>query len=177
MLVLTLIPLFALLAIAAVVDGRTRRIPNWLTLLIAVTGLTHAVVSGVPVTLGGALLGLVVGFALIIIPFALGAMGGGDVKLMAGVGAWLGWWATVQVYLAAGVVGMLIVVVQAAATGRLTRLFRNSSLIVANLANIDQVGAAQFAASGKSLKSVDKPLPYAVPVLIGVAIVVIMNHV
>ena len=42
-------------------------------------GVTHAV------------LGLIVGLAVFFPLFALGAMGAGDVKLMAAIGAWLGW--------------------------------------------------------------------------------------
>ena len=175
LLLLSLLPLFALLAVAAGIDARTRRLPNWLTGLIVLTGFTNAIASGVPTPLTDALLGFLVGFSILLIPFALGAMGGGDVKLLAGVGAWLGTMATIQVYLVAAIAGLIIVMTQAILTGRLTRLVRNSTLIVANLANFDQVGREQFAATGQSLRSVDKPLPYAVPTLIGVIVVVAMQ--
>lgn len=174
-LVLATVPLFILLAIAVVTDLRARRIPNWLNALIIVTGLTNALAYGLPATLPQSLLGFLVGFAILLIPFALGAIGGGDVKMLAGIGAWLGPIATLQVYAVAGVAGLVIVIVQCAANGRLTRLISNSTLIVANFANVGRLGKDHVVASGQSLRSIDKPLPYAVPAIIGVAVTVLMN--
>jgi prepilin peptidase CpaA len=174
-LLLAIAPLFLLLSIAVITDVRSRRIPNWLNLLIVITGLANAAFSCVPVTLSSSLLGMLTGFGILLIPFALGAMGGGDVKMLAGIGAWLGPIATLQVYAVAAVVGLIIVIAQCAATGRLTRLISNSTLIVANFANFDRLGKEQVIASGQSLKSIDKPLPYAVPAIIGVAVTVAMN--
>ena len=174
-LLLATFPLLVLLGIAVLSDVRTRRIPNWLNALIIVTGLTNAVVFGSPATLPQSLLGFLVGFGILVIPFALGAMGGGDVKMLAGIGAWLGPLAALQVYAVAAVVGLVIVVTQCAASGRLTQLVSNSTLIVANFANFERLGREQVVASGQSLKSVDKPLPYAVPALIGVCVTIAMN--
>jgi prepilin peptidase CpaA len=77
-------------AIAAISDLRTRRIPNWLTY----TGLLMAVSAR---TIFGGWSGLMSGVAGVFVAggifalfFFLGAMGGGDVKLMGAVGAWMG---------------------------------------------------------------------------------------
>jgi prepilin peptidase CpaA len=118
---------------------------------------------------------MLVGFGILVIPFALNAIGGGDVKMLAAIGAWLGPIPTAQVYAVAGIAGLIIVIVQCAANGRLTRLVSNSTLIVANLANLDRLGKDHVAAAGQSLRSIDKPLPYAVPAIIGVAVTVMMN--
>lgn len=79
----------ALLLSAAYSDFRTRRIPNALTLPGLLAGL---VIAALPagITLPAALLG--VGAALLFsLPlFALGALGGGDGKLLMVVGAFLG---------------------------------------------------------------------------------------
>ena len=174
-LVVACLPLLALLSLAAVIDWRTRRIPNWLNLTILVTGLANACVWGVPTGPKAAALGLLTGFGILIVPWFLKAMGGGDVKMLAGVGAWLGPWATLQVYAVAAIAGLIIVLTQCAASGRLTRLISNSTLIVANFANYAQVGREQVIASGRSMQSVDKPLPYAVPTLVGVAVTLAMN--
>ena len=78
------------LGVAAVVeDLRRRRVPNWLTAAGLAGGLGCAAWGGWH-GLGMAAAGTLVGF-LILLPFHWwGAMGGGDVKLMAAYGALLG---------------------------------------------------------------------------------------
>jgi prepilin peptidase CpaA len=87
-LIWTLVLLLTL--IAAVVDWRSRRIPNWLTVPGLLAGIVaHTVVAGWPgarMSLMGAGLALVV-----LLPFVLlRAMGAGDWKLLGAVGAFLG---------------------------------------------------------------------------------------
>jgi prepilin peptidase CpaA len=76
-------------AAAVVADLAHRRVPNWLTAAGLAGGLGCAAWGGWH-PLGMAVAGAGVGFA-ILLPFNLcGAMGGGDVKLMAAYGALLG---------------------------------------------------------------------------------------
>jgi prepilin peptidase CpaA len=87
--------LVALLIVAGVIDYRTYRIPNWLTLSGAVFGLVYSILSSNPHqgflwSLGGLGLGLLTMFPL----YALKVMGAGDVKLMAMVGSFLGYTGT-----------------------------------------------------------------------------------
>ena len=77
-------------SLACVTDLRTRRIPNVLTFGAALAGLLYQFVSGGIDGLGHAALGWLVGAVIFILPFALGGLGGGDVKLLAALGAWLG---------------------------------------------------------------------------------------
>jgi prepilin peptidase CpaA len=167
--------MLALLIFAAAQDLRTRRIRNWLTLCLVLTGIAHSLVAGNDITLGGSLLGTLAGFGLPLTLFVLGALGGGDVKLLAGVGAWMGASGVVEVFLAAAIVGLVIVLVQCAAKGRLKLLFRNSFILVLNLLHIGELGVEQVAATGKTCRSVDRPLPYAVPVFFAVLLMVAMN--
>lgn len=72
-------------------DLHTRRIPNLLTVPFACGGMMfHCAAAGLQV--GGlyALKGLVLGYLLLLIPFILGGMGGGDVKCLGALGAWMG---------------------------------------------------------------------------------------
>jgi prepilin peptidase CpaA len=94
----------ALLATATVTDLRGRRIPNALTIPAAVLGVALQAALGGPGGAQIAALGWLVGFGLLALPCLLGWMGGGDVKLLAAVGAAQG----PTLVLSAGLYGMLV---------------------------------------------------------------------
>lgn len=89
---ITIVALVAvLLIVAAVIDGATRIIPNWLNLTIALLALpywwaTHlGLWPEVAIQVGVA----AAAFALFALFFAVGQMGGGDVKLIGALGLFL----------------------------------------------------------------------------------------
>jgi prepilin peptidase CpaA len=84
--------LLATMALAAFLDARTLRIPNWLTLAGVVAALAFHTVPGVPGALGwtAPVAGVALALALLVPLWILRVMGAGDVKLMAVVGAFLG---------------------------------------------------------------------------------------
>jgi prepilin peptidase CpaA len=71
-------------------DIQTRRIPNLPCLALLGIGAVSAGCSGGWSGLADGLLGAVLGFLVFLIPYGLGGLGGGDVKLMAGFGALTG---------------------------------------------------------------------------------------
>ena len=77
-------------AVSAAIDLRAHRVPNPLTLGIALLGLTLAAFRATPVGVTGALAGLGVGLALMLPGHVIGATGAGDVKLFAALGTFLG---------------------------------------------------------------------------------------
>lgn len=80
----------AAVLIASIVDLATRRIPNEFTLTIGLLGLLFAFgVGGLP-GLIGAMAGFAVVLGLLLPGFLLGFTGGGDLKLMAALGCFLG---------------------------------------------------------------------------------------
>jgi prepilin peptidase CpaA len=83
--------LAAALAVAAFGDWRTRTIPNWLNAGIALLAIPFWYASGVTLWPGVALqLGIAAAvFALFALAFRFGAMGGGDVKMVAALALWL----------------------------------------------------------------------------------------
>ena len=149
--ILALLPMLGLLVVAAIQDLRTRKIRNWLTLTLAWGGIVHSFIAVDAITPAQAALGLLAGFALPFALFAMGALGGGDVKLFAGIGAWLGALAIVKVFAAAAIVGLVIVLAQSLAQRRLATLFRNSTVMVLSLWHASNDGGlAQAAEAGKS---------------------------
>jgi prepilin peptidase CpaA len=180
---LMLFPLVALLAYAAVEDVRRRRIPNWLTFSLVLAGLGMGAMTMGAGSLWNAFLGLLVGFGATLVLHMLGALGAGDVKLMAGVGAWIGPRATIIVLAGASVVGMLLAIVQSARHRRLKGLFRDSALLSLHLLRGVRAGAitpADTAAreAGNKPAAVDpakRPLPFAVAVFSSTAIAMTLS--
>jgi leader peptidase (prepilin peptidase) / N-methyltransferase len=88
----SLMPLLVALAVIIVLDIRTKVIPDAVTLPGIVYALAVTAFVKSP-SIGQALLGAVVGGGIVflIAVISRGAMGGGDIKLMAMLGAALGW--------------------------------------------------------------------------------------
>ena len=175
-------PLLALLAWAAVADWRTRRIPNWLTLSLLFGGLLRGLLGsmGAPgaggFTLGTALAGAAAGFGLGVPLFALGARGAGDAKLYIASGAWLGWAGVVAVFVVEAVVGLVMVVAQCAAAGKLRALLRNTGVLAMTLLHVRRVGVEQARANGERFTSIDRKLPHAVPFLAAVLLTIALSR-
>ncbi len=83
--------LAAAVSTAAVsVDIRHRQIPNALSVGLFSIGILSAGFSRGWIGLADGMLGATLAFAAFLIPYLLGGMGGGDVKLMASFGALIG---------------------------------------------------------------------------------------
>lgn len=108
--------------VATVTDLWLFKIHNLLTLPLLASGLVyHGTTGGSANSLFGALFG----FGALFPFYALGGMGGGDVKLAAGIGAWLGmpltFWVLVVASLAAGLYSAVLIVTAGRFCGTWTR--------------------------------------------------------
>jgi prepilin peptidase CpaA len=112
-------------ALACITDLRQRRIPNALTLGAALVAIIfHGFTAGwTGLTFAAA--GWVVGLLLFLPLFALRGIGGGDVKLLAALGAWLGPGLVVWLALWSAVVGGVFALVVSAWHGYTSQAFRN----------------------------------------------------
>jgi prepilin peptidase CpaA len=163
---LVLILVVALLT-AAVIDWRTYRIPNWLTVSGMLIGLVYNTVARWPDPSGFllALAGLAVGLVVLLPVYALRVMGAGDVKLMAMVGAMVGLpdilWAVLYSLAAGGVAALAFAVYHRAVrrmTGNVVDIVQ--SMTFATLAGFRPSGGMPAPASiGK--------LPYGVSIAAG----------
>lgn len=119
--------------IAAGTDLRSRNIPNWLTLGGIGAGLAvHAFLDGwTGLKFSGAGLGLA---ALIFLPlFALRFLGGGDVKLMAAVGALAGLQNLIGIFIVDTILGGAAALVLMVVKGRMKKTFANMGRLISSL--------------------------------------------
>ena len=101
----------ALALLAAVLDLRTRTVPNWIPAAVLVWGLVASVLGVLPISFADSLIGLAIVAAVTLPLYALKAFGGGDVKLACACGACLGGpWAVAMLIataLAGGLLGLV----------------------------------------------------------------------
>ena len=101
-----------LLVVAAVIDGRTRIIPNWLNLAIALLALPYwwATHLGIWPGVTAQVVVAAVAFAIFALFFALGQMGGGDVKLIVALALFLPFAAFMHMLIVMAIAGGLLTV-------------------------------------------------------------------
>ncbi|UHA72068.1 A24 family peptidase [Paenibacillus sp. 481] len=113
-----------LLIAAFVTDVRSRVIPNRLTITACCAALLfHLVTAGLDGLLHS-VVGLSCGFIILLLLFVCRAVGAGDVKLFAAIGAWMGAAVTWHIFMYAIIYGGLIAafILLFGRTGRLQRL-------------------------------------------------------
>src|SRR5580700_4199943 len=119
---------------AAVYDLRYRRIPNWLSasgVLIGL-GLNAFLYQGWP-GVRQSLLGLGVGFGVYFLLYLVRAMGAGDVKLMAAVGAIVGWQDWFGTFLITAMLGGAMALILVASKGRVKKTLWNVGFIISEM--------------------------------------------
>jgi prepilin peptidase CpaA len=161
-----------LAAVACGWDVRTRRIPQAITLGGALAAFAfHAVVggwSGAALSVSGWALGL----AIFFVPFALGGLGAGDVKLLGALGAWVGPGDVIWLALYAGVAGGVLAVVVSLARGYLSTALANVHLLTSHW----MVNGVRPLNELTLEHSHGPRLAYAVPILAGTMVRLLWLH-
>lgn len=150
--VIATLMLLSLLAAAVWSDLRENRIPNWVSGGILLLGLALYVAQDGAAGIVSALSGAAIGLVLFLPLYARGAMGAGDVKLMAAAGAWLGPLGALFGCAASLVAGLLFAVVA---------LLSRSALLQASMPGLRAIPVE---------RNRQILLPYALPIFLGVVI-------
>jgi prepilin peptidase CpaA len=156
-----------LLVVASVFDYRTRRIPNWLVLSGVLYGVVYNAVLP-PTPHDNVLfpfLGLALGLLLFLPLYLLRAMGAGDVKLLAMVGAFLGPGDTFHAALATMIVGGVLAILLVLIKGKALLMLQN--LASAFHLNFLSVASGLAPSLHVTSKASAGKIPYGVAIAIG----------
>jgi prepilin peptidase CpaA len=153
------------LIVAAVIDGWMLKVPNWLTFPMIVSGWVFGAAIGGWQGLGYSLAATALGLALLLPAYAIGGMGAGDVKLLAGVGAWMGSTVTFFAFCTTAIVGGVMAVAMVLLRGAWKKHRDQFVAIFAEVVTIrDPQQLAVIAAERKPTMML---LPYGIPIALG----------
>lgn len=174
--------------VSAVIDGWKLKVPNWLTFPLILggwgLGIYHDLGWGMPASgvggFGAAVAGTALGFVLLLPLYAIGGMGGGDVKMQMAFGSWIGAYyglASTEIrpgalgiilgaFCVAAVIGGVIAAVMMLVRGQLRQNFATANEIVADI-----FGGSKSVQDVADKATARKPrmhlLPYGIPLCIG----------
>ena len=153
------------LVVAAVIDGYQLKVPNWITYPLIFSGWIANTVAFGWQGLGWSLVGTAVGLALLLPAYAIGGMGAGDVKLLAGVGAWIGGTMTFYAFCATAIAGGAISIVMVLYRGQWRHHYYQFLTIWNEILTVrDPEKLSEIAAERKPRMML---LPYGIPIAIG----------
>jgi prepilin peptidase CpaA len=161
----------AFIVICIASDVSTRRIPNLVCGLGMAIGLafnaSHAGSTGLLASASG----LLVAVALLLFPFAMGGLGGGDVKMMGAIGALLGPRVTLEALLVGMMFGGAIMMIHLARRHRL----RETIVNVSTMATASVLGGSLEPLRVSAAQPGTIALPYSVPLGLGTIAVLALS--
>jgi prepilin peptidase CpaA len=171
---LTLAVLIPATLYASWIDYAQRRVPNWLNAAILAAGLSVQYSFHAGAGVGWGVLGALVGFGVLIVPWLMHGMGAGDVKLMMAIGAWLGPVLTLWGFAVGAVIGGLAAVVMITTTGRTVYALTNLQTILVKLRRWDTAFGEYGGA--RTFGHTSQLLPYGVPLTAGTILVLLVSY-
>jgi len=130
----------AVLVYAAYIDGKQLKVPNWITFPA-------------------------VGLATLLPAYSIGGMGAGDVKLMAGIGAWVHCSITFYAFCVSAVVGAVLAVAMIVISRQSQKHWNQFFYIANEIMTVRNPEALATIAAER--KSSMRLLPYGIPIAIG----------
>lgn len=181
-----IIVLCASMILAAVIDGWAFKVPNWLTLSVVISGWAIGLLHTCGVTemgfspeqtggIGAALVGTLVGFALLFPLLAIIGMGQGDVKMLMGFGSWVcaffglqaGLMVLVWAFCLGAIVGGIFGLVMMVCRRKFSKNLSNFKEIITDLKVMATMGPAAANERATARRSSWDRLPYGIPLCIG----------
>lgn len=159
------------LVYAAYIDGKQLRVPNWITFPMIVSGWVYSCIwYGLDgqlwyVGLGWSLAGTAVGLATLLPAYAIGGMGAGDVKLMAGIGAWVYCAVTFYAFCVSAIVGAILAVAMIIISRQSKTHWNQFFFIINEIMTVRNPEALATIAGER--KASMRLLPYGIPIAIG----------
>lgn len=154
---------------AAIIDYRFRKVPNYITFPAMLGGVAIGLLQSGPMGISASASGLLFGIALFTVPYAMGGIGAGDVKLLGAIGAIKGPGFVLASFLGAAIIGGIM------AIGRMAFIIKSSDMRVLG----QSVRAAYYTGM---LSAVEIPeyaqkesLPYAVAISGGAVVALILE--
>ena len=153
------------LILAAVIDGFELKVPNWVTFPFIISGWIYSGVAFGWEGIAWSLAGTVFGLLLLLPAYAIGGMGAGDVKLLAGVGAWVYGTHTLYAFALSAIVGAVLAVAMVLMRKAWKKhsdqfwMILNEITVIRNPEQLAQIAAKR--------KSSMLLLPYGIPIAIG----------
>ncbi len=165
----TIISLLTSIAVvSAAYDYRHGKIPNFVTIPSAVFGiLIHTASNGTDGFLFSAS-GIAIGLSVLAVPYLLGGVGAGDVKMMGAVGSFLGAKATLEAFFLVAILGgiysvALIALQRQAFHGIFKQTLITPMLLFSGAIRVqDLAGTSNIESSGRRPR-----LKYGVPIALG----------
>ena len=142
--------------LGAIYDLKARRVPNWLTLGTFILVLLYNLIlfnwNGLLISLSG----FFVGILLLLIPYLMGGMGAGDVKLLGTLGALTSYKSVISIFLYSAICGLVLGIIWIIFTP----------------------GHFKFLiTTGQILPAVDKKqkVPYAIAIFLGITLYIVFG--
>ncbi|MBB3208002.1 prepilin peptidase CpaA [Rhodopirellula rubra] len=153
------------LIVAAVIDGMILKVPNWLTFPFIICGWIHCTIQGGMPGLGWSLLATFAGMMMLLPLRNVGGMGAGDVKLLAGIGAWCGLMVTLKAFAATAIVGGVMAAFMIWKSGDWVKHYAQALTILNEWKTVRD--PEKLAAIARERKPTMYLLPYGIPMAIG----------
>ncbi|MFZ5353632.1 MAG: A24 family peptidase [Bacillota bacterium] len=159
-----------LISVSLYNDLLYRKIPNKITVSAAVTGLAVNLVANSITGLFDSILAILLGFVLMLIPFLIGGIGGGDVKLIIAIGAISGmrftFYTIIFTAMAGAAIALFIIICQKTFLKSITNVWKYliSTILLRDLVPID-------------VDEKQSSFPYGLAIAAGVVITLIYKNI